>query len=63
MDIHLFLVCVFLLGQGDVSYCWLQKGVTSARALLSAAGCGGADSLEGWGCNLGVHVAEPGAAA
>lgn len=62
-DECLFLACVFLLAQGDVSCCWLQEGVTSARVLLLAAGYGGAGSVESWGCNLSVRVAEPGVAA
>ena len=62
-DRRLFQVCVSLLAQGDVSYCWLQVGVTSARALLLAAGYGGADSSASWDCDLGVRVAELGVAA
>ena len=62
-DRRLFWVYVSLLVHGDVSCCWLRVGVTSARALLSAAGYGGADPLASWGCDLGVRVAEPGVAA
>lgn len=61
-DRRLFRVCVSLFARGDVSCCWLQVRVTSARALQLTLGYGGAESPASWGCDLGVRVAEQGGA-